>query len=290
MEEAYRQHLVNGERAGARYVLNAPRIVPLGAAGDQLAKRAGSSLEFIDRREYQPGDDLRAIDWSGFARSDKLIVKLYRDEVSPHADIILDGSCSMNLEGTRKAEAALGLTAAFAAASFNAGYSASAWIAADGYRPVENGSSRPSIWDGIDFEYTGSPADSFRRAAPRWRPYGIRILISDLLWIGDPMETLSRIAERASAVVVVQMLAESDIATPERGNVRFVDSETEDMQEIFLDAGALARYRNALARHQERWHTACRQAGAVMTTATAEETASEWKLDALVKSEVLQVA
>ena len=105
MEEAYRQHLVNGERAGARYVLNAPRIVPLGAAGDQLAKRAGSSLEFIDRREYQPGDDLRAIDWSGFARSDKLIVKLYRDEVSPHADIILDGSRSMNLEGTRKAEA-----------------------------------------------------------------------------------------------------------------------------------------------------------------------------------------
>ena len=97
MNEAYRQYLIDGERAGARYALTAPRNVPFGRAGSQMGKRPGSSLEFIDHREYQPGDDLRRIDWGGFARSDKLTVKLYRDEVNPHLDVVIDGSC---LHGT----------------------------------------------------------------------------------------------------------------------------------------------------------------------------------------------
>ena len=104
MNETYRQYLIDGERAGARYALTAPRNVPFGIAGSQMGKRPGSSLEFIDHREYQPGDDLRRIDWSGFARSDKLTVKLYRDEVSPHLDIVIDG---LMLHGTgRKSQGA----------------------------------------------------------------------------------------------------------------------------------------------------------------------------------------
>ena len=71
MNESYRQYLIDGERAGAQYALTVPRNVPFGIAGSQMGKRPGSSLEFIDHREYQPGDDLRRIDWSGFARSDK---------------------------------------------------------------------------------------------------------------------------------------------------------------------------------------------------------------------------
>ena len=102
MNETYRQYLIDGERAGARYALASPRNVPFGASGNQMSKRPGSSLEFIDHREYQPGDDLRRIDWGGFARSDKLTVKLYRDEVSPHLDVVIDGSCSMALENSPK--------------------------------------------------------------------------------------------------------------------------------------------------------------------------------------------
>ena len=37
----------------------------------------GESMEFMDHREYQPGDDLRRLDWAAYARSDKMIVKLY---------------------------------------------------------------------------------------------------------------------------------------------------------------------------------------------------------------------
>ncbi|MDE0299476.1 MAG: DUF58 domain-containing protein [Candidatus Poribacteria bacterium] len=289
MNEAYRQHLIDGERAGSRYALASPKNVPFGASGNQMGKRPGSSLEFIDHREYQPGDDLRRIDWGGFARSDKLTVKLYRDEVSPHLDIVIDGSCSMALENSPKTRATLGLAAVFATAASNVGYSHAAWMAGDGFRQVDNGANRASVWDGIDFDYRGDLATSFTRLPPSWRPYGLRVLLSDLLFPGDPMAAMFRFAEQATAVVIVQVLAEADVNPVERGNIRLVDSESDEAQEVFVDSGAEGRYRSALAQHQENWHRAAKQAGAVMTTVVAEQILDDWRLDGLVVEEVLKI-
>ena len=289
MNETYRQYLIDGERAGARYALTAPRNVPFGIAGSQMGKRPGSSLEFIDHREYQPGDDLRRIDWGGFARSDKLTVKLYRDEVSPHLDIVIDGSYSMALEDTSKAQATLGLAAVFATAASNVGYSHTTWIAGDGCRQVDNGTDRPSVWDEIDFAYRGDLSTSFAKLPPSWRPFGLRVLLSDLLWHSDPLTILARFAEQATAVVVVQVLAEADVNPTERGNIRLVDSETAAVQEIFLDSVAEKRYRDALARHQESWDLAAKQTGAIMITVVAEQILIDWRLEALVAAEVLTI-
>ena len=290
MNETYRQYLIDGERAGARYALTAPRNIPFGVAGSQMGKRPGSSLEFIDHREYQPGDDLRRIDWSGFARSDKLTVKLYRDEVSPHLDVVIDGSCSMTLEDTPKAQATLGLAAVFATAASNVGYSHTAWIAGDGCQQVGNGTDRPSIWGGLDFTYRGNLSTSFAKLPPSWRPFGLRVLLSDLLWHGDALTTLARFAEQATAVIVVQVLAEADVNPTERGNIRLVDSETDQVQEIFVDAAAEKRYHAAFARHQESWHLAAKQTGAIMTTVVAEHILSDWRLEGLVAADVLTIA
>ena len=255
-----------------------------------MGKRPGSSLEFIDHREYQPGDDLRRIDWSGFARSDKLTVKLYRDEVSPHLDVVIDSSCSMALEDSLKAQATLGLAAVFATAASNVGYSHTAWVAGDGCRQVGNGTDRPSIWDEIDFAYRGDLLTSFVKLPPSWRPFGLRVLLSDLLWPGDPLTMLAQFANRATVVVVVQVLAEVDVNPTERGNIRLIDSETDAVQEIFLDSVAEKRYRDAFARHQESWHLAAQQTGAIMTTVVAEEILSDWRLEGLVAAEVLTIA
>jgi uncharacterized protein (DUF58 family) len=78
MTPEQRQHLGAGEKAGLRYALSLPRRTPAGGAGAVSGQRAGSSLEFCDYRDYQPGDDLRHVDWSAYARSDQLSVKLYR--------------------------------------------------------------------------------------------------------------------------------------------------------------------------------------------------------------------
>jgi uncharacterized protein (DUF58 family) len=284
-----RSYLIEGERAGMRYALEPPRTASATVAGLQLGREAGASLEFRDHRDYQPGDDLRRIDWSAFARSDRLTVKLYREEISPHLDIVLDGSRSMALEDAAKARAAIGLAAAFAVAAGNAGYSHNAWLARARVEPIANGSNRPALWRSLDLDYRGNPVDSFIRTPPVFRRQGIRVLISDLLWLGEPAAVLQSLAHGASSLVVAQILAAADANPPERGRVRLLDSETDERREIFIDDKAIRRYRDALARHQQNWHSACRQTGAVMVNVIAEELAADWNLEALVKAGVLKV-
>jgi uncharacterized protein (DUF58 family) len=284
-----RRYVVAGEIAGSRYALGAPRRLQLGAAGGHQGARAGSSLEFKEHRDYQPGDDLRHIDWGAFGRSDLLIVKLFHEEVHPHLDVILDGSRSMALEGSIKAEAALGLAAFFAAAAENSGFAHHIWLAADGCDAVPNSTAGPGAWGAVACTYRGSPADSFARRLPCWRPHGIRVLVSDLLWPGEPLAVLGPCAARASAVVVVQVLAQADATPPDAGNLRIVDMETDKVREIFLDSQARERYRSALEHHQQNWHLACRQVGAHFVTVIAEQIVRDWRLDQLVAAEILKV-
>ena len=282
--------LIAGEQAGGRFALAAPRRVPMGAGGVHLSSRTGSSLEFRDHREYQPGDDLRRIDWNAYGRTDKLIVKLYREEVTPHIDIVIDGSRSMSLENTAKLEAVLGLASLFASAASNADFSHCAWLASDACRRIDGGTGRPSTWPPLDFDYGGNVDDSFTRNRPAWRRQGMRVLISDLLWLGNPLRTLQVLSRDAAAVVVVQILAADDAFPQTRGNQRLVDSETGQVRELFIDASALDRYKTGLERHQENWRAACRQVGGTMVSVIAEEVVRDWTLNELVAAEILTVA
>ena len=289
MTDSTTAFLTEGQQAGARYRLAAPRRSPLGTAGAQLGRTAGESLEFMDHREYQPGDDLRRLDWAAYARTDKMIVKLYRQEVCPHLDVVLDGSRSMALAGSPKARAALGVAAALCTAAGNASYSYRSYQTGGGCHPIVGGAELPMLWQGVAMAAGDSPADSLRTLPPVWRPHGIRALVSDLLWLGDPLELLAALGQRAAAVYVVEVLAAADLDPPHQGNVRLVDSENGTVQETFLDASAMARYRANLRRHRDAWRRATRQVGAVMVSIVAEELCAGWDLAPLVEGGVLDV-
>ena len=289
MDDAWRQALAEGELAGSRCALAAPRHAPLGRAGIELGRRAGTSLEFRDHREYQPGDDLRHLDWGAYARSDRLIVKLYREEVHPHADILFDASRSMALPESAKARAAVGLAAVLAAAAAGSGYSHAVWLAGDGCTPLPHGGDRPATWGDFAFDSARTPAEALAAAPPRWRPRGIRLLVSDLLWPGDPQAVVEPLARGAAAAAVIQVVATADLEPAARGNLRLVDQETEEVKEAFVDSAAERRYRDAFARHQESWRSAARRAGAALVTVTAEEVAAGWDLGSLAAAGILTV-
>ena len=82
-------------RSAAQFRLVLPRAPIGGRLGDRLGAGTGSSLEFQDHRPYSPGDDLRHVDWAGYARSEHLSIRMYREEVAPRIDLILDVSQSM---------------------------------------------------------------------------------------------------------------------------------------------------------------------------------------------------
>lgn len=289
MDEPIRQALQAGEAAGARYALVPPRQAVMGPAGEQLASRVGSSIEFMEHREYRPGDDIRRIDWSAYARTDRLIVRQYRDEVSPHVDLLIDGSRSMALAGSPKAEAAMGVAAALATASSNSGLTCAVWVAGVTLQPIARGREHPGGWPVPAFDGR-EPLGAVLAASPvPLRRQGVRALVSDLLFAGSPLATLRRLSEGAAQLVVVQVLAEGDLQPPRHGNVRLVDAETGMQRELFIDEPARQRYRQRLEAHEAEWALACRQVGAVMVRLVAERVVAGWPLTELVREQVLRV-
>jgi uncharacterized protein (DUF58 family) len=59
----------------------------------------GFSVEFSDYRNYQPGDDLRHLDWRLFARNDRLCIKRYMQETNLRFYVVCDTSASMRYRG-----------------------------------------------------------------------------------------------------------------------------------------------------------------------------------------------
>jgi len=60
-------------------------------AGLHRSPFRGFSVEFTEHRAYQPGDELRYLDWRILARSDRLFVKQFEEETNLRAMILVDG-------------------------------------------------------------------------------------------------------------------------------------------------------------------------------------------------------
>jgi uncharacterized protein (DUF58 family) len=276
-----REGLRLGRNLGPRYRLALPRAALRGRDGVRLGVGAGSSLDFHDYRDYHPGDDLRHLDWSVYARSDREVIKRFREEVAPHLDIVLDVSRSMALEGTAKARAAATIVAACAVAAEQSHCSRALWLCGGSVRTLPGANEDPLAWPAFDFDSSDAPDTALLRTTPVWRPHGIRIFISDLLWPSDPAPLLARLAAGAAACTVVQLLAESEVSPSARGACRLEDVESGDFANLVVDASALAAYADALARHREGWAQACRAVGADFVAVTAENLVQDARLPAL---------
>src|SRR3954469_14108154 len=67
--------------------------------GLHRSSRRGFSVEFAEHRMYQPGDDLRYVDWKILGRNDRLYVKQFEEETNLRAMIVCDASRSMAWTG-----------------------------------------------------------------------------------------------------------------------------------------------------------------------------------------------
>ena len=282
------ENLMHGYRRGSRVLFAEPPRTPLGVMGNMLSRSIGSSLEFMEHREYLPGDDLRRIDWNAYARSDRLAVKLFREEVNPHVDLLLDVSSSMNLSGTRKGEATFALAGFFASAAAESRVSFRVFVTDNGCRTLGRSQLVPLEWDPFDLSAVASPAEAMSLMPPMWKSRAIRVVVSDLLFLADPDVVVSQISGDAAITIIVQLLAEADAEPPEQGNLRLVDCESGERMELYLDTLARERYKRNLAQLQESYHVAARRHGAFFTTVVAERFLTDGRLDDVFQAELMR--
>jgi len=86
-------------------------------AGLHASPYRGFSLEFSEHRKYVPGDDVKRLDWTAWAKTDRLYVKTFHAETNLEAYVVMDTSGSMAYAGPSaamtKLEYATALSAAF---------------------------------------------------------------------------------------------------------------------------------------------------------------------------------
>jgi uncharacterized protein (DUF58 family) len=235
--------------AAARWRLVPPQVAPAGHMGERLGRATGSSLEFTDFRDYMPGDDLRRIDWRGFARTDQLRVRLYREEVSPALDVIADASASMS-STPQKEQALRDLVEACVF-----------WSLRAGGRPRRLLAGGAAL-DAEDALHLGGRDALSLLPAPPLRPRGVRVLISDFLRPADPAPDVRLLAAGAAQLIVLQLLDPWELAPAADGEARtLVDAEDGARLDAPFDARTVAAYVARLARLTAGLERAVRAAG-----------------------------
>lgn len=92
-------------------------------AGAYRSAFKGRGMEFEEVREYQPGDEIRTIDWNVTARMNHPYVKLFREERDLSVILMVDISASMRFGSGERAKSAwiaeIGAVLAFSAIKNN---------------------------------------------------------------------------------------------------------------------------------------------------------------------------
>lgn len=249
-------------------VLALPRVPHRGRVGEVRAHSAGASLELHDFRAYQPGDDLRQVDWNAVARTGDLILRVRQDEVSPRLEVLLDGSRSMALsprKAARARELAL-LTVEVGAAQGLAPVLVTAGARAERVEgAVCRNALRASAFDAKD-----DLAAALGRLPPP-RPCGLRVVVSDFLFEADFAGLFARLARGAAALFLVQVLDAEDVEPTGGEGARLVDSESGAALEELLTEDVLAAYSRRFEEHQRGLRAAAARAKASFLTAPAPE-------------------
>ena len=202
------------------------------------SRRLGAGIDFADHRSYTPGDDLKYVDWTLFARLDTLMIRLSEEETELNVHLLVDVSGSMDLDigelrGDRKSQLARAAAIALSYVALSNLDQVHVWpFAGELGRPLVPARKRAEVVK-VDrhLEAAELPAGTdidgaCRRFLQLSRARGVAILISDL---PDPswQDAVKRLLHQRYDVGIVHLQAPGELELPLRGE-RFdlVDGET----------------------------------------------------------------
>jgi uncharacterized protein (DUF58 family) len=256
-----------------RLALVATRVRAGALKGERRSTKRGASVEFADYRDYVAGDDLRRLDWNVYARLDRPFVKLREEEEDLAVHILIDGSQSMDWgEGSlHKFEYALYLAAALGSIALAAGDPLRVTILRTS--EASPGASEVSLRGQqhllrlLRFLEQQTPSGTtdlnrvLRDDARAARRPGLAILISDLFSPGGYQHGLSDLQSRGYEIVLIHLLAPDEVEPQLAGDLRLIDVETGQAQEVSLDGGLRESYRRRVAHWRGEIQAWCRRRG-----------------------------
>lgn len=224
----------------------------------------GQGMEFAEVREYQPGDEVRSIDWNVTARMRHPYVKRYVEEreLTVVLAVDLSGSERFGTAARFKSELASELTAVLAMSAVRNNDRVGAVLFTDTVEHVvPPGKGRRHVLrlvrDVLVYEPTGTgtniPAatDYLLRML---RHHSVVFLISD--FVGGDIEQAVKLLAQRHDVVAVRVEDPRELSLPDLGLARFTDPETGETVDVDTsDRTVRARFEEAVtAERAERQH------------------------------------
>ena len=238
--------------------------------GERRSPKRGTSLEFADYRNYTRGDDLRRLDWNIYARLEKPFLKLFEEEEDLTVHVLLDASGSMDWpkEGEadlHKLRYGLRLAGALAHIGLSGGDRVAVGVLrnhalAELWGPKRGRGLTFRLLDWLETIPPGGTT-ALSRAL---RDYGLRggrpglaLLITDFLSPDGYQEGLSALQGRGYEVTVVHLMTPDEIDPPLTGDLRLIDAETGDGQDVTLDGALHDLYRRRLLAWRDEIASHC---------------------------------
>jgi len=217
--------------------LTSRRAVGVQGVGLHHSRSRGAGLEFAQYRAYEPGDELRQVDWKLYARSDRFFVREAERESPLAVWLLVDATASMVQEdaarpGWSRLTAAKGLAACIAELALRQGDRfGMAILRGDGVRLVPPGSSVRQR-DRLFLELHALAAEgrwpNAEQLRPLWERIGagdLVVLLSDLFDEGA-VDVAARLAAARREVLAIQILTAEERDFPFEGGHRFRDPES----------------------------------------------------------------
>ncbi|RYI32637.1 DUF58 domain-containing protein [Bacillus infantis] len=243
--------------------------------GTRQSSGFGSSLEFSDFRLYQPGDDVRQIDWNVFGRTQKHYIKRFLDEQEISAAVYLDTSSSMqSIDQKWKLAKELAASLCYIAlsggdrlyfASLPSGSKASLRRKGANYSKQVYAEILQLEGAGINEGYSDHLSPALQKNQQ------LSILITDTM---EPLSGLESAMKRIGAMKqdfwLLQILAKEEAEPNYSGDIRLIDSESSTSVNVSMNPVIVDGYKKRLEEHGRQLEAACRKYGGQFVPITAD--------------------
>ena len=237
-----------------RLTLHWQKSFPGLVGGHNRSEFAGPGQEFLDHRNFHPGDDLRSVNWRAYMRFEKFFLKMFHIEPRVPVRLLIDASSSMDVRDSgaiTKFDYARRLAAALI-------YFGLVQLDSIVIQPFTSALPQPFIATGGRHRFelaerflrnlTAQGQTNFHEVAREYlRDYpqrGLTIIVSDFLDDRDCIKPLQYLADFGHELLLVQLWTEED-RSPLAGSVELCDAESG--QRLLLDVDKRAAHEYTVA-------------------------------------------
>jgi len=234
-------------------------------SGRHQSPHRGASVEFAQYRRYQPGDDLRRLDWRAFGRSDRHYVKEFEADTNLRLVLVVDASGSMSYRN--KMDVARQLAAMLAYLAINQGDAAGLLCVGDSncpeFLPPRRSATQVSVlFDHLEDVRCAGPTQlesALHELSESIRERALVVILSDLLF--EPIalrHALEHLTFRNHDIGVFHLTDPSELQPDWSRPLRIEDMESDET--VIVDPDEIRDgYQSAVCEFLSQVHTVCRE-------------------------------